>query len=162
MPASTSARFAFVLLAVASCSSEDRRSAPAARDVAERPALSNATAFDLAREIDDADRRGTWLEVKKRWQGQRLRWRVTRHRLLCSSETACHVAALPIQRPATHGWMPQLALSAREMERVETACGTAEPCELTFEGTLSELVLSPELPTNVRFSDVRVIRAHES
>lgn len=162
MTSSTSARFAVALVVVAACSSEDRRAAPVARDVAERPALSSATAFDLAREIDDADRRGTWLEVKKRWQGQRLRWTVTRHRLLCSSAAACHVAALPIQRPATHGWMPQLALSAREMESVEATCGTAEPCELTFEGTLSELVLSPELPTNVRFSDVRVIRAHES
>jgi hypothetical protein len=36
-------------------------------------------------------------------------------------------------------------------------CGAQEPCELTVEGTLSQLDVSPELPTRVLLSNVRVI-----
>jgi hypothetical protein len=71
-----------------------------------------------------------------------------------------HVAAFPIQRPAQHGWLPALELAPGELAKLDTACAGAERCELTFEGTLKELAVSAELPTSVRFGDVRVVGAH--
>lgn len=132
------------------------------RDVALKPQQLDATQHDLAREIDQADRRGTWHEVKARWQGQRVAWTVTRQRVLCTAPTACNVAAFPIQRPAQQGWLPALEMTAAEFAKVEVSCGTAEQCELVIEGTLSDLALSPEMPTNVRLADVRVVSARKT
>jgi hypothetical protein len=153
------AALALALSIVTACSREDARPAPAPRDVAVRPVLTAATQADLAREIEQADRRGTWREVRQRWEGQRLRWTVTRQKALCRSSEACHVAAFPIQRPAQVGWLPALELSDAEMAKIDRGCGEREQCELVVEGTLTELALSGELPTSVRFSDVQVIRA---
>lgn len=151
---------ALLLLAVG-CTRSDR--APRQeRDVALRPTLTDATQTDLAREIDQAERRGTWREVKQRWQGQRVTWTVTRHRQLCASSSACNVAVFPVQRPAQHGWLPALEMTTAEFAKVEAGCGTAESCELVIEGTLRELALSAELPTNVRFADVRILSARKS
>jgi hypothetical protein len=149
-----------ILLAVSACS--EQRTKPIERDVAVHPVLTQATQHDLAREVDQAERRGTWREVRQRWQGQRLTWTVTRQRLLCQSASACNVAAFPIQRPAEHGWMPTLEMTPPEYARMAAGCGIADQCEVQFEGTLSDLVLSPDQPTSVRFSDVRVVRAHST
>ena len=143
-----------VLLASA-CSSEERRVPPPAP--AKLPTLASATQTDLGREIDDADRRGTWIEVKRRWQGQQLRWSVIRQAALCKTEQACNVAAFPIMRPALHGWMPLLKFAPGEMAKLDAACGTAEQCDFTFEGKLSELNISGEQPTRMTFSDVRIV-----
>ena len=91
-----------------------------------------------------------------------MTWTVTRQRVLCKSPTACNVAAFPIQRPAQQGWLPALEMTATEFAKVEASCGAAEQCEMVIEGTLSELALSPEMPTNVRFADVRVVSARKS
>lgn len=148
------------LVSVLGCSRE--RAPVQENDVALRPQLSAATQADLAREIDDAERRGTWREVKMRWQDQRLTWTVTRQRVLCRTPSACNVAAFPVQRPAQHGWLPTLELTPGELAKLDAQCGDAEQCELMFEGTLSDLALSPDLPTNLRFTDVRVIRAQRT
>jgi hypothetical protein len=124
-----------------------------------RPALDHATQTDLARELDDADRRGTWSEVRARWQGQALRWTVTRHRVLCGSADACHVAAFPVQRPAQRGWLPGLRFAPGEYAKLETACGAAAQCQVTFEGTLGELAVSPDVPTSMRFDGVKIVSA---
>lgn len=145
----------FLLLGTTACSSEERRVAPPTPSAL--PTLAAATQTDLGREIDDADRRGTWLEVKRRWQGQQLRWSVIRQRDLCKTEEACNVAAFPIMRPALHGWMPVLKFAPGELARLEAACGTAEQCDFTFDGRLSELNISGEQPTRMTFSDVRIV-----
>lgn len=123
------------------------------------PALTHATQADLARELADADRRGTWTDVKKRWQGQTLRWTVTRYGALCRDAAACHVAPFPVQRPAKHGWLPALQFAAGEFHKVLEGCGKREPCELEIEGTLSALEVSADLPTSLKFSDVKVVHA---
>lgn len=143
-----------VLLASA-CSSDERRVPPPTP--AALPTLAAATQSDLGREIDDADRRGTWIEVKRRWQGQQLRWSVIRQRDLCKTEDACNVAAFPIMRPALHGWMPIVKFAPGEFAKLEAACGTAPQCDFTFEGKLSELNVSGEQPTRMTFSDVRIV-----
>jgi len=144
-----------LLFVTTACSSEDRR-VPAPTPTAP-PALAAATQSDLGREIDDADRRGTWIEVKRRWQGQQLRWSVTRHSVLCKTEHACNVAAFPIMRPALHGWMPLVSFAPGEFSKLERACGEAEQCEFTFDGKLEELHLSGEQPTRMRFANVRIV-----
>lgn len=121
---------------------------------------SPATQADLARELDDADRRGTQAAVKQHWQGLELHWTVTRQRLLCPSADACHVAPFAIQRPAKHGWMPELAFAPGEFQKVTSSCGAAEQCELELEFKLDELNVSADMPTSLKFSDVRVVRAH--
>src|SRR5262245_58129837 len=93
-----------VLVLVACSKGDDRRPpAPVAAAAAPRAALEHATQADLARELSDAERLGTWREVHHRWQGQHVQWTVTRQRLLCRSADDCNVAAFPIERPARQG-----------------------------------------------------------
>ena len=147
-------RTLILLVAVAACGKTDRAPAPAAP-----PPLAHAAAADLAREIADADRLGTWGDVVHRWQGQTVRWTVTRQRLLCRSADDCNVAAFPIQRPAMQGWMPQLSFAPGQYDALAGLCGSREQCEVTIEATLSKLDVSPELPTSVQLSNVRVVPA---
>jgi hypothetical protein len=153
------ARTLLLILLAAGCHGDAPK--PAKRDVVARPDLSHATQADLATEIDQAERRGTWREVRQRWEGQQLHWTVTRHRALCMTASACNVAAFPVQRPAQHGWLPQLTFAPGEFEKL-SACGDADNCELEVVGTLKTLDLSGELPTSVHFDGVRVVGARKS
>ena len=144
-----------LIVMFAACSRSDRRVPPPPKPVA--PALAHATQADLGHELDDAYRQGTWAEVKHRWQGQKLRWTVTRQRALCRSADACNVQPFPIQGPAPHGWMPLLTFATGEFERLEAACGEREQCDFTFEGNLDDLDVSGEFPTKLGFANVHVI-----
>jgi hypothetical protein len=147
-----------ILLAAAcacACGKTDRAPAPAAP-----PPLAHATQADLARDLADADRLGTWGDVVHRWQGQTVRWTVTRQRLLCRSADDCNVAAFPIQRPAKQGWMPQLQFAPVQYEALAGLCGSQDQCEVTIEATLSKLDASPELPTSVQLSNVQILPPH--
>jgi len=148
-------RIFILTLLVAACSAEDRRSPPPAKKAT--PALMNATQADLALELDKAAENGTWIELRRRWQGQKLRWTVTRQRMLCSSAEQCNVAAFPIQRPAQHGWMPALTFAPGQYEALAAKCGDAEQCEVTIEGVLGKLEASDESPTRLRFDDVKIV-----
>jgi len=142
------------------CGRDGSRSIPAKRDVAVRPDLSHATQADLATEVDQAERRGTWREVRQRWEGQQLHWTVTRYKALCGSEAACHVAVFPVQRPAQHGWLPELTFAPGEYAKLAASCGDADRCEIEIRGTLGHLDLSGELPTSVHFEHVQLVAAH--
>lgn len=146
----------FVLLAIAGCGGDEMQ-APQRRG-APRLELAQATQTDLAREIEQAERRGTWREVRQRWEGQTLHWTVIRHEALCRSASACNVAAFPVQRPAQQGWLPELTFAPGEFAKLTAACGPGE-CELQIEATLKRLELSGELPTSVHLDQVRVLRA---
>jgi hypothetical protein len=146
-----------LVIVLAACGKSDPRTPPPAQ--APAPALEHATQADLAQEIADADRLGTWREVQHHWQGQALRWTVTRQRLLCGSAADCNVAAFPIQRPAKQGWMPLLSFAPGQYDELARTCRSQEPCEVTIEGTLSELEVSPELATKVTISNVRIVPA---
>ena len=151
------------LAALAAC----HRTAPPAPRPAPARATATATApaplppghasqLDLARAVDAADQHGTWADVVHRWQGQHLAWTVTRYRALCGSEAACHVAPFDVGKPAKYGWMPQLRFAPGAYRRLEAACAHADPCRVRIEGTLGKLVVSPELPTQLRLDDVAV------
>lgn len=139
------------------CRSEDRRPSPSR--IEPPPRLAAAGQSDLARELDDADRRGTWNEVKRRWEGQVLRWTVTRQRMLCRTAEACNVAVFPIQGPAPAGWLPTLSFAPGQFAALEARCGDREQCEVTIEGTLSKLSVSGEQPTNLELTGVKIVDA---
>jgi len=149
-----------VALALAGCREQQRKLVE--RDTTVRPDLSRATQADLAVEIDQAERRGTWREVRKRWEGQQLRWTVTRHTSLCGSSSSCFVAAFPVQQHAQQGWLPALSFAPGEYEKLDALCGAAAACDVEIAGTLSRLELSGELPTSVHFGGVRVLAARKS
>lgn len=125
----------------------------------ELPKLASATQADLARELDEADRRGAWGEVKHRWQGQTLRWTVTRQRVLCQTADACNVAVFPIQRPAPAGWLPTLRFAPGQFEALEARCAGKDLCEVTIEGKLEKLQASSEMPTNLELTGVKIVDA---
>jgi len=144
-----------LLIVLAACSAEDRRSPPPAAKAA--PALMKATQADLALELDKAAQNGTWIELRRRWQGQKLRWTVTRQRMLCGSADSCNVAAFPVQRPATHGWMPELSFAPGQYEALAAKCGDAAQCDVTIEGVLVKLEASDDAPTRLRFDHVTIV-----
>src|SRR5690349_19841206 len=124
-----------LLVLLAACSKEEHR-APAK---AAPPRLEHATQADFARELDAAEQRGNWIELRRRWQGQKLRWTVYRHPALCGSAEACNVRPFPtLEKSAAYGWMPQLHFAPGEYEALAAKCGDAQ-CEVTIEGTLAKL-----------------------
>lgn len=140
-----------IVLALAACHGAEHREVKQTKK-------SSATQLDLARELDDAERRGTQAAVRQHWLGLDLHWTVTRQRLLCLSADACHVAPFAVERPAKHGWLPALTFAPGEYAKLDAGCGTREQCDVEIEGTLAELVASPEMPTSMKFSDVKVLR----
>jgi hypothetical protein len=147
-------RALLIVLVVAGCSARDRREDSVKDTVTP---LANATQQDLAKELDDAERRGTWGDVKRRWQGQSVRWDVFVVPVLCRSADACNVAAFPVQRPAQQGWLPEVTFAPGQFAALQAHCGKAEHCDVTIEATLEQLDASAELPTNVRLGDVRIV-----
>ncbi|HEX8109700.1 MAG TPA: hypothetical protein VF516_18340 [Kofleriaceae bacterium] len=143
-----------LVAATGACGKADRAPSPTP---APPPPLAHATQADLAREVADAERLGTWSDVSHRWQGQTVRWTVTHRRVLCRSADDCHVAAFPIQRPARQGWMPQLQFAPGQYDALTGLCGGQDPCEVTIEATLSKLEVSPELPASVQLSSVQIV-----
>jgi hypothetical protein len=150
-------RLLLLLSIVTACRADDRRAPASSPAPSPLPALASATQHDLARELAAAERDGAWSTVRRRWQGQRVRWDVTRHRALCGSADACNVAAFPVQRPAQQGWMPRLALAPATYAALEAACADADPCALTIEATLARLEASSELPTRVELTNVALV-----
>lgn len=137
------------------CTAEDRRMPPPPKP-APLPKVVNGTQMDLARELDAAERQGTWSEVQNRWQGQVLRWEVTRIKTLCATAEQCHVVAFPVMRPAQRGWLPEVELAPGQFAALEASCRDQEQCKITIEGTLAELHGSSEVPTRLKFSNVMI------
>lgn len=141
-----------LLLVLAACKDQPPNAAPA------KAMLSRATQADLAQDLDKAAESGTWFDLRRRWQGQKLRWTVIRQQLLCASAEHCNVAAFPIKQAATHGWMPELAFAPGEYDALVAKCGNAPQCEVTFEGTLAKLEASEDTPTRLHFDGVTIAR----
>jgi hypothetical protein len=150
-----------LVLTAAACrsegSSEERRPAPPQVELL--PKLASATQADLARELDDAEQAGTWNEVKRRWQGQVLRWTVLRQRVLCRTAEACNVSAFPIQRPTPVGWLPTLRFAPGQFAALEARCTGKDLCEVTIEGKLEKLQVSGEQPTNLELTGGKIVDA---
>jgi hypothetical protein len=144
----------FYVVLTTGCTANER---PGDKQDLTPPSLNNGTQQDLVREIDEANARRTWSELRHRWQGQWLRWTVIRHAALCLRADACNVAAFPIQRPAKVGWMPQLVFAPGQFARLAEQCGDREQCEVTIEGLLERLEVSGEMPTSLRFGNVKVV-----
>jgi hypothetical protein len=85
-------RTLILLAAACACGKADRARSPAGAPAAPPP-LARATQADLASDIADAERLGTWSDVAQRWRGQTVRWTVTHRGVLCRSADDCYVAA---------------------------------------------------------------------
>jgi len=147
-----------LMLVIAACS---ERSAPPKTETTTTPTtgpapLADASAKTLAKDIDDADRLGTWKETKTKWQGQSVKWQVIRRPALCRSADACNVAAFAVTQGASSGWMPQLTFAAGQWDALVAACGDKELCDIAIEGKLDTLVLSADSPTSVKLRDVKI------
>jgi hypothetical protein len=146
-------RSAALLVLLAACSKDERTPPPKAT-----PKLEHATQADFARELDAAEQRGNWIELRRRWQGQKLRWTVYRHPALCGSADACNVRAFPTTaKSAAYGWMPELHFAAGQYEALAAKCGS-EQCEVTIEGTLAKLEANGDTPTNLKFEGVTIAK----
>jgi hypothetical protein len=148
-------RIAIIVVALAACKAKTEDCPPPAPVVA----AALGTQADLAKELDKAEHDGSWSNIKHRWQGGHVTWTVTRQRPLCPTADRCNVLPFPIGGGAKYGWMPQLTFAPSEFAKLEASCGESDRCELTFQGTLSELMVSPDLPTSLRFTDVRIVSA---
>lgn len=149
------------LFASACKDTEAARLAPAPQSA---PAVDTRSQFDLANAIDLADDSDDpelgYDHVRKNWIDKRYRWTVYRIAPLCRSTGQCNV--LPFDRAGrdvkiVQGWMPRLEIDEADMKAIEAACGDRGRCELSFEGTMSSLVLSVDKPTSIEFSDVVVV-----
>src|SRR5262245_36934827 len=149
-------RIALILVALAACKAKTEDCPTPAPAVAAAPL---GTQVDLAKDLDKAEHDGSWADVKHRWQGGHVTWTVTRQRPLCKTAQSCNVTRFPNGGGPKYGCLPRLELTPAQFEKLDTSCGKAERCELTFEGTLSELTVSPDLPTSLRFTNVKVVAA---
>jgi hypothetical protein len=152
-------RCVVLALVLTACRGEQHSPAPAPAEQRATAKLAPGTQAELARELEDAEPRNTYGEVRHKWQGQRLRWTATRYRAMCGAEAACNVAAFAVQRPAKHGWMPRLGFAPGQYAALVAACGTRDQCDFTFEGTLVELDASGDHATKLRFADVTLVSA---
>jgi hypothetical protein len=127
--------------------------------------LDTRTQYDLAREIaaaeampkDEASLR--LPEIRRDWIGKRYQWKVHVLPPMCASVESCNVMPFEIgekDRQIVQGWMPQLELTQDDFAAIQSACKGADRCTITFQGTLSKLVLSTEEFTSLGFSDVEI------
>jgi len=143
---------ALAFLILGACKAEEHR----ATETTTPAPLAASSQQDLAKELDVADAHGSWAEVKRRWQGQTVRWSVTRHAALCKTAERCNVRAFPIQRPAKHGWLPELVFAPGQFDALTKQCGDRD-CEITIEGVVEKLDGSAELPTSVKLGNVSLV-----
>jgi hypothetical protein len=147
-----------LVLAVSACSkSSDSTVAPPAP----APQVSSATQADFAKDVDGAQQRGTWTELKHKYEGLKLHWTVTRHAALCSSPARCNVSAFPVETGAKHGWLPGLKLTAEQLAKLDATCGKAD-CELTFDGVVDLVRGSDAEPAGIEFGSVVIVSAKKA
>jgi hypothetical protein len=127
--------------------------------------LDTRTQYDLASEIAKAeamprDEAALRLpEIRRNWIGKRYQWKVHVVPALCASVESCHVMPFEIGEKDRHivqGWMPRLEVTQDGFAAIQSACKSADRCTITFQGTLSKLVLSTEEFTSLGFSDVEI------
>jgi hypothetical protein len=123
------------------------------------------TQYDLVKEIAAAEAMPKdaaaprLLEIRRDWIGKRYQWKVDVIRAVCASAASCNV--LPFDtggadRHIVQGWMPQLELTEDAFAAIQRTCKDADRCTITFQGTLSKLVLSTEEFTSLGFTDVAI------
>jgi hypothetical protein len=67
------------------------------------------------------------------------------------------VSPFGVQRPAKYGWLPELKFAPGEFAQLTSQCGEKDTCEISIEGTLAKFEVSPDFPTNLTFTNVRLM-----
>lgn len=141
--------------------------APEAR--APEPQDDTRDQYTLAREMIEAeqvppdDQYESFARVHDAWEGRRYRWTMMRVDGLCRSEAQCLFAPFDLARfdhPVDFAFLPSVRFSGREHARMRDACEAHAPeCVVTFEATLSDLVLEPGSATRFTLTDARFLEA---
>jgi hypothetical protein len=135
---------------------------PAAPVIDTRDQYAFASALSQAQRSPPEEQEQRYAELRRDYRDKRLSWEVRFSPTLCRSGDRCVVLPFDHARSKeriVQGWLPRLELNAAGFEELERACAPHAACVFRFEGTLEKLIASPELPTSLSFSDVRVVRA---
>ena len=99
--------------------------------------------------------------VKSSWFGHRYTWEVALVPALCRDGATC--VAMPFdhlrntESPIIQGWLPRVQLDHAAHAELLERCKPHKTCVFTFEGRLDRLVLTPEDPISVGFSEVEIV-----
>lgn len=99
-------------------------------------------------------------ELRRDWVARRYQWKVFVVPALCASTERCNVQPFDsggADRHIVQGWMPRLEIDDTDLATIQRACASAQPCTITFRGTLTKLVLSTEEFTALGFTDVEIL-----
>ncbi len=172
-PSPNGARAIFALaaiLTISGCgerSSRDRSANTAAAAAEPEPATFDgrdqyqlARAISAAEATDEPSRARQFDQLRRSWLGKRYRWTVDVIPQLCRRAERCNV--VPFERAEgeaklVHGWLPRLQMGADSFGRLERHCAEKKRCQVAFEGTLSQFVLSTKHLTSLAFSDVEIV-----
>lgn len=122
--------------------------------------------FTLAASIIEARQRFTdsgddiaLLAARAAHLGREVEWEVRYVEPFCTAPDRC--AVLPfdharLEERYLQGWMPRLALSAAEHRLLSETCASHPRCVVTLRAEISELMLTPGLPTSITLSAVRI------
>ncbi len=104
------------------------------------------------------------VATRERYVGREISWEVRYVAPFCTAPDRC--AVLPFDHARlgerlVQGWMPRLALGAREYRELQGRCASHGRCVVTLSAELSELELSPSEPTSMTLSKVRIGEARD-
>lgn len=164
-------RFALLLLCLAAfaCQKPSEKSEPVSTQAAPAPSVIDPRdQYALASALSDAQRskpdaqEQRYDDVRREFRGKRLSWEVRLSPALCRSREQCVV--LPFdhahqKQRIVQGWLPRLELDEKSFADLGRLCSPHAACVFRFEGKLDKLIASPELPTSLSFSDVRIVNA---
>ena len=114
------------------------------------------------RAFSDSDDDIVLAAARERFVGRELVWEVRYVAPLCTAPDRCVVLPFDharLDERFLQGWMPRLALSADEHRVLVDRCAPHHRCVVTVRGELSKLELSPNLPTSIELSALRILDA---
>lgn len=133
---------------------------PAPRaDVDARDQYAFVQALIAAQQADPESDPNAHARFTRDWKGRRYSWELAYLAPLCQRAESCVMAPFDHARQPTRimqGWLPRLALDEDSHAALVASCRDTSRCIVRIEGTLSTLMASPELPTSLAFSDVRI------
>lgn len=159
------AMIACALIVTSKAETESQSGIEQTVEIATSPSLDPREQYALVKQVAaaraDDDRADAALDaVRKSWQGRRYRWEMRFVGPLCQRAEACVVAPVDYNRfddRIVQGWLPSLKLSEGAHAKMASQCQDHARCVVRFEGKLSELVLSTQLPTSMTLEDIEVL-----
>ena len=155
-----------ILLALLACACSRKpgagaagtEAAPTGAGVDPRDQVQLAHEIQMVEKSDPEAQEARYADVRRDWLGKRYRWTVSLFPPLCQSLDSCYVVPFQgahVDEHSVQGWLPRLQLDAAGFSAL-AACRGKTACQVSFEGELSQLVLSPDSLTSLAFSNVTI------